>query len=74
MKRLLTTFAIICSLTTFGQTPQEYIESGLLKTDKQDFKGAIKEFDKALKSDNLNKEAYYYRGNCELNLGDFKSA
>lgn len=74
MKRLLTTFAIICSLTVVGQTPQDFIKSGLSKTDEQDFKGAIKEFDKAIKSDNSNKQAYYYRGNCKLNLGDFKSA
>lgn len=75
MKRLLTTFAIICSLTANGQTPQDYIKSGLSKSDDQkDFKGAIKEFDKAIKIDNSNKKAYFYRGNCELSLGDFKSA
>lgn len=75
MKRLLIAIAIICSLTSFGQTPQDYIKSGLAKSDnQQDFKGAIKEFDKAIKIDNSNKKAYFYRGNCELNLGDFKSA
>jgi len=74
MKRLLITFALICSLTAAGQAPQDYIKSGLSKSGQLDFKGAIKEFEKAIKNDNPNKKAYYYRGNCELSLGDFKSA
>lgn len=74
MKKTIMTFAIICSLTALGQTTQDYLQSGLSKNKQHDFKGAIIDFDKVIKADNVNKQAFYYRGNCELSLGDFKSA
>ena len=74
MKRLLTTFAIICSLTAFGQTAQEHFDNGFEKHKQQDYKGAIKDYDKAIKADNKFVSAYYNRGTCELGLKDFNSA
>jgi tetratricopeptide (TPR) repeat protein len=74
MKKTLTTFAIICSLTAFGQTSQEHLQNGITKHKQQDFKGAIKDYDKAIKDDKTNKDAFYNRGTCELALKDFKSA
>ena len=74
MKRILTTLAIICTLTAFGQTSQEHLQNGIAKHQQQDFKGAIKDYNKAIKEDKANKDAYYNRGTCELALGDFKSA
>jgi len=74
MKKTLTALAIICSLAAFGQTSQEHLQNGIEKHKQQDFKGAIKNYDKAIKEDKTNKEAYYNRGTCELALKDFKSA
>jgi tetratricopeptide (TPR) repeat protein len=74
MKGTLTALAFICSLTAFGQTSQKYLEDGITKHKRQDFKGAIKDYDKAIKEDKSNKDAYFNRGTCELALNDFKSA
>ena len=74
MKRTLTVLAIICSITAFGQTSQEHLQNGITKHKRQDFKGAIKDYDKAIKEDKSNKDAYFNRGTCELALNDFKSA
>jgi tetratricopeptide (TPR) repeat protein len=74
MRRILTILAIFCSLTVFGQTSEEYLQNGINKHKQQDFKGAIKDYDKAIKSDKGNKDAYYNRGTCELALKDFKAA
>ncbi len=74
MKKTLTTLAIICTLTAFGQTSQEHLQNGITKHKQQDYKGAIKDYDKSIKEDKTNKDAYYNRGTCELALKDFKSA
>lgn len=74
MKKIVTILAIIGSLTTLAQTSQEHFQNGITKHKQQDFKGAIKDYDKAIKEDNTNKDAYYNRGTCELALKDFKSA
>ena len=74
MKKTLTTLAFICSLTAFGQTTQEHLQNGIAKHNQQDLKGAIKDYDKAIKEDKANKVAYYNRGTCELALKDFNSA
>ena len=74
MKKTLMTLVIICSLTAFGQTAQEHLQNGITKHKQQDFKGAIKDYDKAIKEDKGNTDAYFNRGTCELALKDFKSA
>ena len=74
MKITLTTILIILYLTVSGQTAQEYLKSGIEKHEQQDFKGAIKNYSKAINSDKDLKLAYYNRGTCELALKDFKSA
>lgn len=74
MKSTITAFLLICAISGFGQTSNEHLESGIAKHEKQDYKGAIKDYSKALKADKSNKNAYYNRGTCELALKDFKSA
>ncbi|MES2726814.1 MAG: tetratricopeptide repeat protein [Bacteroidota bacterium] len=74
MKKILTTLTLICTLAAFGQTSQEHFQNGITKHKQQDYKGAIKEYDKSIKEDKANKDAYYNRGNCELALKDYKSA
>jgi len=55
MKKLLTSFVIIYSLTAFGQTSEEHLQNGILKHNLQDFKGAIKDYEKAIKENNQTK-------------------
>lgn len=74
MKKTLTIFTIFCSLAVFGQTTEEHLQNGISKHKQQDYKGAIKDYDKAIKADKNNKDAYYNRGTCALALKDFKSA
>ena len=74
MKTILTSFLIILSIASFGQTSEEYLESGIAKHEQQDYKGAIKDYSKAIKADKKNKNAYYNRGTCALALEDFNAA
>lgn len=74
MKKILTTLAIFFSLTTFGQTTKEYFKSGISKQDQQDFKGAIKDFNLAIKIDTEFQDAYFNRATCELKLKDYNAA
>ena len=74
MKKTLTTFTIICTLLAFGQTSQEHFQNGITKHKQQNYKGAIKDYDKSINEDKTNKDAYFNRGICELALKDFKSA
>ena len=74
MKNTITVLMLIFSITVFGQTSQEFLESGTAKHKEHNFKGAIKDYSKAIKADKKNKEAYFNRGTCELALKDFKSA
>ena len=74
MKSTITAFLLICTIAVFGQTSKEHLENGITKHEKQDFKGAIKDYSKAIKADKKNKDAYYNRGTCELALKDFNSA
>ncbi|HRO43313.1 MAG TPA: tetratricopeptide repeat protein [Flavipsychrobacter sp.] len=74
MKKNLTTFAILCSLTVFGQTTEEHLQNGIAKHEQRDFKGAIRDYDKAIKADKNNKDAYYNRGTCALAVNDLKAA
>ena len=66
--------AIFCSFLSFGQTSQELFENGLKKHQNQDYKGAIKDYTKAIKENKENKVAYFNRGTCELALKDFDAA
>lgn len=74
MKKLLLLITVIYSLNSYGQTFDEYFQNGIKKHEQRDFKGALKEYDKAIKLDQTNKNAYFNRGTCELAIKDFKSA
>ncbi len=74
MKKTITAFMLICSITAFGQSSEEHLENGVSKHNKEDFKGAIKDYTKAIKADKKNKVAYFNRGTCELALEDFNAA
>jgi tetratricopeptide (TPR) repeat protein len=74
MKNTLTALTIICALTVFGQTSKEHLENGITKHQQKDYKGAIKDYSKAIKEDKTNSDAYCNCGTCELVLKDFKAA
>ena len=74
MKKLLTTIAIIGSLTAFGQTAQDNYNKGNEKANAKDYAGSIKDFDKAVKLDPKYTDAYYNRGTSKMYMKDYKGA
>jgi len=74
MKQALTIFVFLYTLSAFGQTSEEHLQNGISKHNQQDYDGAIKDYDKAIKADKSNKVAYFNRGLCEFALKDYKSA
>ncbi|RDC63921.1 tetratricopeptide repeat protein [Adhaeribacter pallidiroseus] len=74
MKNIFTVVLTFFALAVFGQTAQEHLQNGIVKHKQQDFKGAIKEYDKALKTDRDLKDAYFNRGTCELAIKNYNSA
>jgi len=74
MKIKLSAFFLLFTILTFGQTSIEFLKSGIAKHEKHDFKGAIKDYTKAIKTDENNKDAYFNRGSCELALKSFRKA
>ncbi len=72
---ILNTFIVfVIASSSFGQTVSELLNSGVNKQNKQDYKEAIKDYDKALKIDKDLEEAYYNIGTCKLALKDFEGA
>lgn len=74
MRTTLTTLLTVLYLSVSGQTAQEYLQTGIEKHKQQDFKGAIKDYDRAISLDKNLKDAFFNRGTCQLALKDFKSA
>jgi tetratricopeptide (TPR) repeat protein len=74
MKNMLSLLIIFCSILAIGQTSEEYLQKGIEKHNKQDYKGAIKEYSKSLKENESNRDAYFNRGICELAISDYSSA
>lgn len=74
MKNIFITLAIFCSVTTFGQTENEYYKAGITEQKLQNYKGAIKDYSLAIKADKQYEDAYFNRGICELRLKDFNAA
>jgi tetratricopeptide (TPR) repeat protein len=74
MKQLFTILAFAFLTTSFGQTADEYLKSGIEKHNSKDYEGAIREYSKAIKLDKDLKVGYFNRGVCELGLKDLKSA
>lgn len=74
MKKLITGLAIIVSLTTFGQTAQDFYNSGVEKVNSQDYAGSIKDFDKAIKLDPKYTDAYYNKGTSKMYTKNYKGA
>jgi len=74
MKHLLTILVIIISATSFGQTADDYLKSGIEKYNSKNFEGAIKDYTQAIKINGNLKDGYFNRGVSEWALQDFESA
>ena len=74
MKKKFTAIALICTLTAFGQTTEMNLQNELSKPKQKELKETIKDYNKAIKDDDENEDAYYNRGTCELELRQFNSA
>ncbi|MDA9290214.1 tetratricopeptide repeat protein [bacterium] len=61
MKKILFTLALLISFVSFGQTAEEYFDSGYDKAKAKDHYGAIADYTKAIEI-NPNANAYYNRG------------
>ena len=74
MKNFFTIIAVVISITSFGQTADEYLKNGIVKHNSKDFEGAIKDYSKAIKADKNLRDGYFNRGICELALQNYKAA
>jgi tetratricopeptide (TPR) repeat protein len=76
MKKLLTIIGIICSLTAFGQTAQDYFIKGNeeINFNTQNYANAIEYYDEAIKLDSDFVDAYFYRGYSKRQINDLKGA
>ena len=73
MKKLLFVLLLI-PLASFGQTAEDFFNSGNAKNDKEDYEGAIADYTKSIELDPNYAETYYLRGLSKKNSGDFKEA
>ena len=74
MRKTLTLFATIITLTSFGQSAQDFLESGIEKENQQKHKEAIKDFTNAIKKDPNLADAFFARGTVKMNTSDFPGA
>jgi tetratricopeptide (TPR) repeat protein len=74
MKFILSTITIFFFAFSFAQTAQEHYKNGVQKHNKEDYKGAIKDYNNAIKEDKSFMKAYFNRGTCYLALNNFKDS
>ena len=74
MKNILFTLTLLVSAVSFGQTAQEYFNSGYDKAEANDHYGAISDYNKAIGLDPNYVDAYNNRGASKENLGDLNGA
>ena len=74
MKKILFTLALLISFSSFGQTAEEYVNSGNQKYEAKDYYGAISDYNKAIELDPNNALDYSNRGISKENLGDLNGA
>jgi tetratricopeptide (TPR) repeat protein len=74
MRLLFVLIVLHFSLLTWAQSVPDYVENGRLKQKKRDFRGAIKEYEKAIQIDSANKIAFYNKAISESFIKDYSSA
>lgn len=55
-------------------TPKDYLDKGKKELDKKNYNEALVQFDKAIKIDTANGDAYSFRGMTKYHLKDLKGA
>jgi tetratricopeptide (TPR) repeat protein len=73
MKKLLLLLLFV-PLISFGQTAEEYFDSGFVKAKIADYYGAISDFTIAIELNPNYTNAYYNRGLSKAKLEDYKAA
>lgn len=65
---------VISSCQSDIEKTQELFDIGLDQFQYRNYTEALVTFEQVLEVDPNNFEAYYYRGNCFMNMGDFNAA
>ena len=65
---------LIVSCQSSSSKSKEYFNQGLEHFEYNEYDAALVSFENCLEAEPDNFEAYYYRGNCFLNLADYSSA
>ena len=74
MKNILFTLALLISFSSFGQTAEEYFNSGYDKAQVKDYYGAIADYTKAIEINPNYANAFLNRGISKEILGDLNGA
>ena len=74
MKKLLYILALLVSFSSFGQTAEEYLDSGVSKAEINDYYGAISDFNKAIELDPNYAKAYNNRSVSKAFINDYYGA
>ena len=65
---------LLISLHSIAQPGLDNFSEGLSKHKEKNFKGAIKDYSKAIKANANYRDAYYNRASCEAALKDYDAA
>ena len=74
MKNLLFTLALLVSFSSFGQTTEQHLDSGISKANLGDYYGAISDFNKSIIVDPNNVQAYWNLADSKLKINDYKGS
>lgn len=74
MRNLITIILLTLTLSGASQTAQEYLNKGIEKHNNNDFKGALREYNKAIVKDNKLTVAYYNRGVVKIQINNYNGA
>ncbi len=67
-------FCLFITTVAYAKTAEDYFNSGLIKSKKQDYKGAILDYTKAIELNPNYAEAYSNRGTAKDKLQDYRGA
>ena len=75
MKKSTLLAALLLTITfSYSQSAKKLVKTGITKFQKEDYKGAIAEYTKAIEIDSNYADAYFYRGYTKFTLKDYQGA
>ena len=75
MKKIIVLFFLVLLIFDCkSQTAESYIQIGISKAERGDYKGAIADFNKAIEINSKYAYAYYLRGLAKITLKDKNGA